>query len=66
MVIDFHLHVTRTEEYNEWFLDWMRRVHGERGLDQLRTVLASPEGLLRYMDDQGIDYVGALRKRIPW
>lgn len=60
MVIDFHLHVTRAEEYNEWFLDWMRRLHGERGLEQLRTVLASPEGLLRYMDDQGIDYVVAL------
>jgi predicted TIM-barrel fold metal-dependent hydrolase len=60
LVIDFHLHVTRTEEYNEWFLDWMRRLHGERGLDQLRTVLASPEGLLRYMDEQGIDYVVAL------
>ena len=60
MVIDFHLHVTRAEEYNEWFLGWMSRLHGERGLDQLRTVLASPEGLLRYMDDQGIDYVVAL------
>ena len=60
MVIDFHLHVTRTEEYNEWFLDWMRRLHGERGLDQLQTVLASPEDLLGYMDDQGIDYVVAL------
>jgi len=60
LVIDFHLHVTRAEEYNEWFLGWMSRLHGERGLDQLRTVLASPEGLLRYMDDQGIDYVVAL------
>ncbi len=60
MVIDFHLHVTRAEEYNEWFLEWMKRLYGARGLDQLRTVLASPEGLLRYMDDQGIDYVVAL------
>jgi predicted TIM-barrel fold metal-dependent hydrolase len=60
LIIDFHLHVTRVEEYNEWFLEWMSRLHGERGLGQLRTVLASPEGLLRYMDDQGIDYVVAL------
>jgi predicted TIM-barrel fold metal-dependent hydrolase len=60
LIIDFHLHVTRAEEYNEWFLEWMSRLHGERGLGQLRTVLASPEGLLRYMDDQGIDYVVAL------
>ena len=60
LVIDFHLHVTRVDEYNDWFLDWMRRVHGERGLTHLRTVLASPEGLLQFMDEQGIDYVVAL------
>ena len=60
MIIDFHLHVTRVEEYNEWFLEWMSRLHGERGLGQLRTVLASPEGLIQYMDDQGVDYVVAL------
>jgi len=60
LIIDFHLHVTRVEEYNEWFLEWMSRLHGERGLGQLRTVLASPEGLIQYMDDQGVDYVVAL------
>ena len=60
LVIDFHLHVTMVDEYNEWFLDWMRRVHGERGLAHLQTVLASPESLLKFMDEQGIDYVVAL------
>ena len=60
LVIDFHLHVTRVDEYNDWFLDWMRRVHGERGLAHLRTVLTSPESLLKFMDEQGIDYVVAL------
>jgi hypothetical protein len=38
----------------------MRRVHGERGLAHLQTVLASPESLLKFMDEQGIDYVVAL------
>ena len=60
LIIDFHLHVTTADEYNEWFLDWMRRLHGERGLAQLRTVLASPEALLQFMNEQGIDYVVAL------
>ncbi len=60
LVIDFHLHVTTADEYNEWVLDWMRRLHGERGLTHLRTVLASPENLLQFMDKQGIDYVVAL------
>jgi predicted TIM-barrel fold metal-dependent hydrolase len=60
LVIDFHLHITRADEYNEWFLDWMRKVHGERGLDHLRNALASPEALLQYMDGEGIDYAVAL------
>jgi predicted TIM-barrel fold metal-dependent hydrolase len=60
LVIDFHLHVTRVDEYNDWFLDWMRKLHGERGLTHLRTVLTSPESLLKFMDEQGIDYVVAL------
>ena len=55
LIIDFHLHVTTADEYNEWFLDWMRRLHGQRGLAQLRAVLASPEALLQFMDGQGID-----------
>ena len=60
LVIDFHLHVTTVDEYNEWFLDWMRKLHGEDGLTHLRSVLASPESLLQFMDEQGIDYVVAL------
>ncbi len=60
LVIDFHLHVTTVDEYNEWFLDWMRKLHGEEGLTHLQTVLASPESLLQFMDEQGIDYVVAL------
>ena len=50
LVIDFHLHVTTADEYNEWFLDWVRRLYGEGGLAHLRSVLASPEGLLKFMD----------------
>ncbi len=60
LIIDFHLHVTKVDEYNEWFLDWVRRLYGEKGLAKLQTVLASPQGLLTFMDEQGIDYVVAL------
>ncbi len=60
LVIDFHLHVTKAEEYNDWFLEWIRKVHGAQGLAHLRTVLAFPENLLQFMDKQGIDYVVAL------
>ena len=60
LVIDFHLHVTTADEYNQWFLDWMGKLHGEQGLAHLRTVLASPDALLQFMDEQGIDYIIAL------
>jgi predicted TIM-barrel fold metal-dependent hydrolase len=60
LIIDFHLHVTTADEYNEWFLEWMRNHYGEEGLVHLRDILASPEALLRFMDQQGIDYVVAL------
>jgi predicted TIM-barrel fold metal-dependent hydrolase len=60
LVIDFHVHITTADEYNEWFLDWMRNIHGEEGLAHLRDILTSPEALLQFMDQQGIDYVVAL------
>ena len=60
LIIDFHLHVTTADEYNEWFLEWMRNLYGEEGLTHLREILASPEALLRFMDQQRIDYVVAL------
>jgi predicted TIM-barrel fold metal-dependent hydrolase len=60
LVVDFHLHVTTADEYNQWFLEWMGKLHGEKSHAHLRTVLASPEALLQLMDEQGIDYVVAL------
>lgn len=60
LVIDFHVHVTTADEYNQWFLDWMGKLHGKQGLAHLRTVLASPDALLQFMDEQGIDYIIAL------
>jgi predicted TIM-barrel fold metal-dependent hydrolase len=60
LIIDFHLHVTTADEYNEWFLAWVRRLYGEEGLANLQTALASPQGLLTFMDEQGIDYAVTL------
>ncbi len=60
LVIDFHLHVTTADEYNEWFLDWIKRLYGEGELAHLRSILASPGSLLKFMDEQGIDYAVAL------
>ncbi len=64
-VIDFHFHVTTADEYTDWFLDWLRGYGGEETLAHLRHVLSSPQAMLEYLDEQGIDYAVALAETNP-
>ncbi len=64
-IIDFHLHITQIEEYNEWFLNWVRELHGEGIVPHLQKTLASPESLLRFLDEQGVDYAVVLAENNP-
>ncbi len=64
-VIDFHLHITQVEEYNDWFLKWVRELQGDDRVALLRKVLASPESLLRFLDEQGVDYAVVLAENNP-
>ncbi len=64
-LIDFHFHVTTAAEYTDWFLDWLGGYGGEETLDHLRQVLSSPEAMLEYLDEQGIDYAVALAETNP-
>jgi predicted TIM-barrel fold metal-dependent hydrolase len=63
--IDFHFHVTTADEYTDWFLNWLEGYAGEEGLRQLRRVLSSPQSILEYLDEQGIDYAVALAETNP-
>ncbi len=64
-VIDFHFHVTSADEYTDWFLNWLRGYAGEETLTHLRRVLSSPQAMLGYLDEQGIDYAVALAETNP-
>jgi len=64
-VIDFHFHVTTADEYSDWFLEWLRGYGGEDTLAHLRYVLSSPQAMLEYLDEQGIDYAVALAETNP-
>jgi predicted TIM-barrel fold metal-dependent hydrolase len=64
-VIDFHFHVTTADEYSGWFLNWLRVYAGEDTLAHLRHVLSSPQAMLEYLDEQGIDYAVALAETNP-
>jgi hypothetical protein len=64
-VIDIHLHITRVEEYREWFPNWIRGIHRHDIVAQLKNILASPESLLDFLDKQGVDYAVVLAEDNP-
>ncbi len=64
-VIDFHFHVTGPDEYTDWFYGWLREYAGEESIVHLRRVLSSPQAMLQYLDEQGIDYAVALAETNP-
>ncbi len=64
-VIDFHIHITTADEYSDWFLHWLQGYAGEETLAHLRQVLSSPQAMLEYLDQQGIDYAVALAETNP-
>jgi len=64
-IVDFHFHVTTADEYSDWFLSWLRDYAGEATLAHLRQVLSSPEAMLDYLDEQGVDYAVALAETNP-
>ncbi len=64
-VVDFHFHVTTAEEYSDWFLGWLRDYAGEETIAHLRQVLSSPQALLEYLDEQGVEYAVALAETNP-
>src|SRR4030042_3100828 len=64
-IIDFHFHVTTADEYTDWFLGWLAGYGGEETVAHLRQVLSSPQAMLEYLDEQGVDYAIALAETNP-
>ena len=64
-VIDFHVHVTRVDEYSPVFLENLERIFNEDPSDYIRRVLGRPEALLDHLDQQGIDYAVCLAEINP-
>jgi predicted TIM-barrel fold metal-dependent hydrolase len=64
-VIDFHIHITRVEEYREWFLNWWTGLHGPEIVSHFQRILSSPESLLRFLDGEEVDYAVVLAENNP-
>lgn len=64
-VVDFHFHVTTADEYTDWCLGWLREHAGQDIIAHVREVLSSPQAMLGYLDEQGVDYAVALAETNP-
>ncbi|NIQ37314.1 MAG: amidohydrolase family protein [Proteobacteria bacterium] len=65
LIIDFHFHITKFDDYNEWFSKWASDMHGPDTIVNLRKILASPESILHFLDQQGVDLAVALAEYNP-
>lgn len=64
-VVDFHFHITLAEEYSPWFLEWLGHGLKRNPVEVLNSVLRSPQAMLQYLDEQGIDYAVCLAETNP-
>ncbi len=63
LVIDFHFHAGLYHDYHPWVIDWIK-TQMENAEEFIQEVL-TPEGLIRYLDDSGVDYAVALAELSP-
>ncbi len=63
-VIDFHMHITKADQYQPWFLDWMKGIIPDPKT-YLDSLLLSPKEFLKYMDSQEIEYAVCLAETNP-
>lgn len=63
LVIDFHFHAGLYHEHHPWVTEWIR-TQMEEPEAFIQEVL-TPEGIIRYLDDSGVDYAVALAELSP-
>ncbi len=64
MLIDFHIHVSRTEHEHPWVLEWTAAQGGAEILEIIDRVV-TPEGLRPYLQAHGVDWAVALAEVNP-
>ena len=66
-IVDFHIHITRADQYNSWFLRWLEELGNikEDPEEYLNKILNSPKSLLSYLDSQSIHYAVCLAEDNP-
>ncbi len=63
LVIDFHFHAGLYHEYHPWVIEWIRTQMEEP--EAFIQEVMTPGGIIRYLDDSGVDYAVALAELSP-
>jgi len=63
LVIDFHFHAGLYHEYHPWVIEWIRTQMEEP--EAFIQEVMTPAGIIRYLDDSGVDYAVALAELSP-
>jgi predicted TIM-barrel fold metal-dependent hydrolase len=62
-VIDFHFHAGLYHEFHPWVLEWIKGQIEDP--EQFVKEVLTPEGMVRYLREQGVDYAVALAELSP-
>jgi predicted TIM-barrel fold metal-dependent hydrolase len=62
-VIDFHMHASLYNELHPWVTEWMQEQ--VQDLEAFIGEILTPEGIERFLDENGVDYAVALAEHSP-
>lgn len=64
MIVDFHLHISTPEQERPWVMEFMQEQY-EGDIYALMDRVLTPEGIRRFLRENGIDYAVALAEVSP-
>lgn len=63
MIIDFHMHAGLYHELHPWVTEWIKTQTND--LEEFVKDVLTPEGIVRYLRENGVDYAVALAELSP-
>jgi predicted TIM-barrel fold metal-dependent hydrolase len=63
LVVDFHIHVGLYHDLHPWVTEWMKNKIPD--MEKLAHEVLTPQGLIRYLRENGVDYAVALAELSP-
>jgi predicted TIM-barrel fold metal-dependent hydrolase len=63
LVVDFHVHVGLYRDLRPWVMEWMKNQIPDA--EKLAQEVLTPQGLIRYLRENGVDYAVALAELSP-